>query len=142
MLRDTGSHFKNLERLIKKLQKIPKSIAIDTEHGLETLTKVSSLIDDYKKGVREIMDREDRAHREITKKRVRRQLIDETDLEQSCIQDIITVSKKLNNSARKQQIEDCTAFKMLKENVSVLELASEIGDLKVYNEFKALQKEI
>ena len=57
------------------------------------------------------MDREDRAHRQITKKRVHRQNIAETDLEQNSISEMIRISKMLNNDERKQRISKCKAFK-------------------------------
>lgn len=52
MLRDTGHQFKSVEKLVKKLQRIPKTITIDTEEGLQSLMKAQNLIDDYKNNVR------------------------------------------------------------------------------------------
>lgn len=48
---------------------------------------------------------------QITKKRVNRQNIAETDLEQNSISEMIRISKMLNNNERKQRISKFKAFK-------------------------------
>lgn len=82
MLRDIKPRHRNIQRLIKKLQTTPETVYIDTSQGLQNISTLSEIIEEYKDNVKEMIEREERAHKEVTKKKVKRQIIGEVDLEQ------------------------------------------------------------
>ena len=57
MLRDIKPRHRNIQRLIKKLQITSETVYIDTSQGLQNISELSEIIEEYKDNLKEMIER-------------------------------------------------------------------------------------